>query len=195
MAELIRGIDRLIEALRGGFTLVLLVGVALATVAWLERSRRVNAFSALAKFARRVCDPLIAPIEKRTARFGGTHENAPWIALLVLLLFGALFVGVLGFVRDLLVTTYYAGSRGPGGLLRLALSSAIAIVQIAVIARVVMSWFGGTYSRLGRLAFTLSEWLLAPLRRVIPPIRMIDITPLVAYFGLSLLRGFVLGSL
>lgn len=194
MTEFIRVFGRLIEALRGGFTMVLVVGLALATVAWLERSRRVNAFGGVARFARNVCDPLITPIERRTARFGGTHENAPWIALLVLLLAGALLVGVLGFLRDLLVTTYYAGTRGPGGLLRLAFTTAVAVLQIAVVARVVMSWFGGGFTRLGRLAIALSEWMLAPLRRVIPPIRMIDITPLVAYFGLSLLRGLLLGA-
>lgn len=195
MAELVGGIDRVIAALRGGFSMVLLVGLALATVAWLERARRVNAFGGLAKFARRVCDPLIAPIERRTARFGGTHQNAPWLALLALLLAGALTLGLLGFFRDVLVTTYYAGSQGPGGILRLAVSTVFSVLQLAVIARVVLSWVGGTYSRIGRLAMALTEWFMRPLRQVIPTIGMVDITPLVAYFGLSLLRGLVLGAL
>lgn len=195
MEQVVGSFDRIIEALRGGFTLVLLVAFAMAAVAWLERTRRLNAFGAVARFARNVCDPLIAPIERRSARFGGTHQNAPWLALLALLLSGALTLGVLGFLRDVVVTTYYAGSQGPGGLLRLGVSTVFSVLQIAIIARVVMSWVGGTYSRIGRLAIALSEWMLGPLRRLIPTIGMVDISPLVAYFGLSLLRGFVLGAM
>lgn len=195
MQRVFGSFDRVIETLRGGFTLALLVALVLATVAWLERTRRLNAFGAVARFARHVCDPLIAPIERRSARFGGTHQNAPWLALLALLLTGALTIGVLGFLRDVAVTTYYAGSRGPGGLVRLGVSAVFSVLQIAIIARVVMSWVGGSYSRIGRLAVALTEWMLGPLRRAIPTIGMVDISPLVAYFGLSLLRGFVLGAM
>ena len=41
----------------------------------------------------------------------------------------------------------------------------------------------------------LSEPILRPLRRVIPSLGMIDITPIVAYFGLVLLEGLILGML
>jgi uncharacterized protein YggT (Ycf19 family) len=37
----------------------------------------------------------------------------------------------------------------------------------------------------------LTEWLLAPVRRRIPPFGMIDLSPLVAYFVLVLLRFVV----
>ena len=41
----------------------------------------------------------------------------------------------------------------------------------------------------------LVTWLLAPLRRVIPPLGMVDVTPIVAWFLLQLVRGYVLRAL
>jgi YggT family protein len=38
------------------------------------------------------------------------------------------------------------------------------------------------YSPWVRWSFGLTEWLLAPLRRVVPSLGMIDITPIVAYY-------------
>jgi YggT family protein len=41
----------------------------------------------------------------------------------------------------------------------------------------------------------LTEWLLAPLRRIVPPLGMIDITPLVAYFLLVIAERAAMGLL
>jgi len=194
MAEFIVVLNAVIGWLRVGFTAVLVVAAVLATLAWAERTRRLNAFGAAARFARKL-DPLITPVERRAVRFGGTHASAPWWALLALLLTGAALLGLVGYLRDVLSNIYYAMDQGPRGLVRLAISSVFMVIQLAIIARVVMSWIGGTYSRLGQLAYKLTEWFLAPLRRVLPTIGMVDIAPLVAYFGLSLIRGFVLGAI
>lgn len=195
MPELIRGLTLGIEWLRSGFSVALLVAAGLATLAWAARTRRLNPFGAASRFSRQVIEPMIAPVERRLVRFGGSHSSAPWWALLAFLVLGALLLGVLGFLRDVLVSTYYASSQGPSGLVRLAVSAVFAILQLALIVRVVISWVGGTYSRIGRLAHTLTEWFLGPLRRVLPSVGMIDISPLVAYFALMLVRGFLLGVL
>jgi YggT family protein len=42
-----------------------------------------------------------------------------------------------------------------------------------------------------RWSFSLTEPILLPLRRVIPPIRTIDITPIVAFFALGLVESLV----
>jgi YggT family protein len=195
MPTVIRALDVSIEWLRSGFSVALLVAAGLAALAWAARTRRLNPFGALSRFSRQVIEPMIAPVERRTARFGGSHTSAPWWALLAFLVLGALLLGVLGFLRDVLVSTYFASSQGPRGVLRLAVSAVFAVLQLALIVRVVISWVGGSYSRIGRLAHTLTEWFLGPLRRVLPSIGMVDISPLVAYFALMLVRGFLLGVL
>lgn len=195
MRQTIQALDAVILFLRNGFGLVLLVAAGLATLAWAVRTRRVQPFGTLGKIARSVCDPLIAPVERRIARFGGSQAMAPWWALLALLVLGALGVGILEFLRDALVASYYASSQGPRGLIRLVVSSGISLLQLALIVRVIISWVGGTYSMIGRIAIALTEWMLAPLRRVLPRVGMVDLSPLVAYFALMILRGLLLGAL
>jgi YggT family protein len=194
MADIILLLHVIIVWLRVGFTAVLVVATVLAALAWAERTRRINAFGGLARFARKL-DPLIAPVERRVGRFGGTHANAPWWALLAVLLIGAALLGLVGYLRDVLASIYYAMDQGPRGVARLAVSSLFMVIQLALIARVIMSWVGGTYSRIGQLAYKLTEWFLGPLRGVLPSIGMVDISPMVAYFALSLIRGFVLGAI
>ncbi len=173
---------------------VLLVAVLLATLAWAERTRRLNPFGAAARMARRL-DPLIAPVERRMGRFGGTRANAPWWGVLAVLLIGAAAIGLVGYVQDVLFSLHGAIESGARGVLRLVVSSAFMVLQFALIGRVVMSWIGGTYSRPGQIAYALTEWFLGPLRSVLPSIGMVDISPMVAYFALSLIRGLVLGVL
>lgn len=194
MAEFIVLLHLVIGWLRVGFTVVLVIAALLAALAWAERTRRINAFGGLARLARRL-DPLIAPVERRIGRFGGTHANAPWWALLAVLLIGAALLGVVGYLRDVLSSIYYAMDQGPRGITRLVVASLFMVIQVALVARVIMSWIGGTYSRLGQVAYKLTEWFLGPLRNVLPSIGMVDISPIVAYFALSLIRGVVLGAI
>jgi YggT family protein len=71
-----------------------------------------------------------------------------------------------------------------------------AVLKIALFVRVISSWFRTSpYSPWIRWSFTLTEWLLRPLRQVVPAVGMIDITPIVAYFVLWLVEGFVMAAL
>jgi len=69
----------------------------------------------------------------------------------------------------------------------------------AIIARALISWFNlGPTNPLVRILNDVTEPVLAPLRRVIPTIGMIDITPIAAIlllqFAQHLLVSFVLPS-
>lgn len=195
MDEIIRLLGVAIDVLRTVFTVVLIVCAVGAAAAWAERTRRVNAFGPVAKFARRVMDPLIRPLAPRVAQLGGSHVSAPWWWLFAVLVGGALLIGTLGFVRGELAAAYYATAAGPRGVLRFIVGWAFTLLQLAVLIRVVMSWIGGTYTKFGRFIFAMTEWLLAPLRRVLPTIGMVDISPIVAWFALGLLQSLVMRAL
>lgn len=195
MGAFIRGLDAFIAALRGGFGVLVVSAGALMTLAWAVRARRIQPFSGIGRFTRKVADPIIAPVERRIVRAGGTSASAPWWTLVFVLIAGLALLALLGFVRDLLVSLSFASSRGPGGLLRLAVSWTFGVFQLALLVRVVTSWVGGAWSRIGRLAWTMTEWFLAPLRRVLPALGAFDISPLVAWFALSLLQGIVMRAL
>ena len=70
------------------------------------------------------------------------------------------------------------------------------IIMLAILARVLLTWFPATrYSSLYRIIYELTEPILSPLRRVIPPIGMVDLSPLVAIILLEVLARFISGML
>ena len=131
--------------------------------------------------------------EQRILRAGGTPYAAPWWALAFVILGGLVLISGLGFVRDQVALLAYATQSG--SLLYVVVRWIFGVLQIALFARVVSSWVGGSpYSKWWRWSYVLTEPILAPLRRVIPPLGALDITVLVAYFGLQLLERLILGA-
>lgn len=71
-------------------------------------------------------------------------------------------------------------------LLYLILSKALEYYGYAIIIYILMSWFpGARESSIGRFMGAIVEPYLEPFRRMIPPLGMIDISPIVAIFLLS----------
>ena len=55
------------------------------------------------------------------------------------------------------------------------------ILALAILVRAILSWFRiSRYNRLVILLYDVTDPVLSPLRRVIPPVGAIDITPLIA---------------
>lgn len=69
------------------------------------------------------------------------------------------------------------------------ISTVTTLLILAIFVRVILSYFPGmTYSTLGRLLFVTTEWIMAPVRRFVPPIGGIDFSPAVAIFVLYGIR-------
>jgi YggT family protein len=68
----------------------------------------------------------------------------------------------------------------------------LTVFIIVLFVRAVLSWFplrpGTVTARINRLLIDLTEWALRPLRRVIPPVGMFDLSFIVLVFGLLFLR-------
>jgi len=159
---------------------------------WLVRTRRISPFSPIARFSRSFVDPLIAPVERSVVRAGGLPTSAPFWALIAVVVGGLVILYLLEFLITQLAMLGAAASSGPSGILKLLLFWTFAILRIALLVRVVSSWLRvSPYSRWVRWAFHLTEPILRPLRGVVPPLGMIDVTPLVAYFVLWLLERVV----
>jgi YggT family protein len=168
------------------------LAVVLALVAvldWLVRTRRISPFSAIARFCRRFVDPLMVPVERRIVRAGGQPTSAPWWTLVVVVVGGLLLVSLLnflgGFITDLLF-----GFSSPTRLGVLLVGWTFGLLRIALIVRVISTWFQiSPYSKWIRWSYVLTEWFLAPLRRIVPTLGPVDITPIVAFLLLSLIQG------
>lgn len=189
---MIAGLDATINALR----LVFLGGAGvLGTVCvldWMARTRRISPFSGIARFMRKSVDPLIAPIERRVVRAGGLPASAPLWALGVAVLGGIIVLSLLSFTRTQVLAAGAFTRAGPRGVISLLVSWAFQILRIALLVRVISSWVRvSPYSPWIRWSYTLTEPFLRPLRRVVPTIGLIDVTPIIAYFALGLLEGVV----
>ena len=170
------------------FGLAVLAAIV-AFVDWLVRTRRINPFSAVARFFRRFVDPLMAPVERRLLRRGGQPSSAPWWTLVVVVVGGLALITLLNFLARLLGDLVF-GLSSPGRLGVMLLGWAFSLLRIALIVRVISTWFQiSPYSKWIRWSYVLTEWMLAPLRRVIPLFGAIDVTPIVAFLLLSLIQA------
>lgn len=195
MPSLINWLDSLIAFLRSASITLLVIAALLATAAWAARTRRVSPFSALGRWSRRWIDPLLAPLDRRLARSGVPAATVPWWALLGVLVGGAAAIFVVSFVRDAVVGTYVATNAGPRGIFVLAVRWSFGVLQLALLVRIITSWIGGAYSAVGRLSFRLTEWFLGPLRRALPTLGPVDISPMVAWLGLLMVERILMSFL
>ncbi len=63
------------------------------------------------------------------------------------------------------------------------------VLAFAIIARAVLSWFGpGFDNPLTRALYEVTEPILRPLRRVVPRLGMVDLTPAVALLLIAFLE-------
>jgi YggT family protein len=192
MQMFLNAFDSSLALLRVGLFGVAAVLAAVCTVDWMVRTRKLSPFGPVARFMRSSVDPLLKPVERRVVRAGGLPSSAPWWALGTIVLAGIVLLALLGFVRSQVAFLYYSLTSGPGAIVRLLIIWVFTVVQLALIVRVLLSWLpirpGAWYSR---WSYAITEPILKPLRRIIPMIGMMDITPIVAWFLLGLLQGLV----
>jgi YggT family protein len=195
MNDLAEGYNGFVHVLR----LALFYGAVVLGVVviadWAVRTRRISPFSGTARFFRKTVDPLMLPVERAVIRAGGKPSSAPWWSLVAVVVGGLVLLYVLEFLGSLLLQ-FGAGIAHPSVLPLILLSWAFKLIELALLVRVVSSWLPiSPYSKWIRWSFVLTDWLIQPLRRLIPPLGMIDITPLVAYLLLAwVLEPVVLGA-
>ena len=66
------------------------------------------------------------------------------------------------------------------------------LFELAILARVLLSWFRvNPYHPAVAFLYQITEPILKPLRNVIPPLGMIDISPIVALILMDIVRQIV----
>jgi YggT family protein len=69
-------------------------------------------------------------------------------------------------------------------------------LQFAIIIRALMSWFNPSPENpIVRFVIEITEPVLAPLRRIVPRLGMIDITPIVAMLLMGLIMDVLIRTL
>lgn len=197
MSAFLLVLDSLIVAARTAALVLAVLALAAALLDQAVRTRRINPFGRLGRISRRVVDPILAPFERRLLLKGRPADAAAWWMLGAVVVAGLLVIALLDFVRDEVARTAVASSAGPRGIAVIAIGWAFSILRIALLVSVFSSWFRiNPFSRGMRFVRWLTEWMLRPLRQLIPPIGgMIDLSPLIAYFLLGLLESVIIRSL
>jgi YggT family protein len=188
-------VDGILQALGtaiGGLRIAFLVSASalgvLCAVDWGVRTRRLNAFSPFARGTRRLMAPIIAPVERRVVRAGGVPSSAPWWTLAAVVVGGILILSGLDLVRHELANLASAARGGVRGIAHLMIRWTFTAFYLALLITVIASWIRlNPFGRLVRAARAVTEPVLRPIRRLIPPLGMIDLSPLIAYFAMRYL--------
>ena len=192
MPTLIGAVAMLTAFLRGAFLVGGIVLGAVALADWAVRSRRLNPFGGVARFLRARVDPQLAGVERRVLRAGGKPTATPLWALMAYVIAAMLVLAGLQVMTALMLDVMRATTGGGAELLLLAVRWTFGFLTFALFVRVIASWVPALgASRWVRWSFGATEWMLRPLRGLIPSLGVIDITPIVAYFALQLLRYLV----
>ena len=168
---------------------IVVLAAIVAIGSWLVRTRKVSPFSAIGRALRAVTDPIIVVGAKEAyeARCRSCHEVPRRIP--------ETSRATSGFPAGT-TRPYSMSLAGPRQTFALIIDLAYKILFAALIVRVIAAWFGMyRYSKWIRPAYILTDWLVEPLRRIIPPVGGWDLTPIVAVFLLAILRQRLLAPL
>lgn len=192
METFLAGADAVIVVLRIALLSIAVVFGAICLLDWAVRTRKISPFNVVARFCRSTVDPIIAPIERRVVRAGGTPAAAPLWALAAIVIGGILLLTVLDMIRLEVVKSIIASQEGTSGVFHLLVSWTFTILKAAIIVRVISSWLPiSPYSKWVNWSYRLSEPMLAPLRRVVPNLGGLDITPILAYILINIIESFL----
>ena len=182
--------------IRGIVTVALAYASVVALTHWAVRSRRINPFGVWPRFVRRISDPVLQPLERRVLSSGGNPQNTPLWLLAVVIAGGLVLLSLTGWLIDTLVRLSWLAQSGTRQWVQALVSAIFTILMAAILVRVIASWLGiGPYRRWMRPVVVLTDWLIEPIRRILPPFGMLDFSPMVAWLVLYIVRDFVVGLL
>lgn len=172
MAELSFLLDTISELLR--------LVVAVFLLRFLLQVVRADFRNPVAQFIVRFTNPLVLPLRKALPPIGRTDTASVAAVLLVQILVTAL--GALGT----------AGHLPPGLMVAMAIlqlaETTLRLYQVAIFVYVLLSWVSPTgYHPAGRLLGQLCEPIIAPLRRRLPALAGLDISPMIVLLLIQLL--------
>ena len=155
---------------------------------FMMQALRVSFGGQLGGFVMALTNWAVKPLRRIIPGIGGFDWASLFAALMLQLLLAGLLIGAAGqpLVADNLTLGLMVGWFAVRSLLRLA----VYILIGALILQAVLSWIN-PYSPLAAPIYQLTRPLLDPIRRILPSISGIDLSPLVAILLLQALLIFL----
>jgi YggT family protein len=158
------------------FGFVLLAVALRFLLAWV----RADFYNPVSQFIVTITNPLLRPLRRVIPGWAGVD----WPSLVLMLALKMTEVALLGFIL--------AGSiPAVAGLLTFAVAEILQLIiyifMFAIIIQVLLSWVNpGAYNPFTVLMYRLTEPLLRPARRLVPPVAGLDFSPVVVIILLQL---------
>lgn len=176
---------------------VIVAIIVLMILRMIGDARDLNPFSWAAITLRRLTDVFVAPVRGALRQVGIDPKFAPLVVILVSILLGYFFLQLVSTIA--MTVSGIISSAASGAIvsvLGFILYGLISIYVLLIFMRIVFAWGMVSYgNRLMRFLVDTTEPLLGPLRRTIPPLGRIDISPIVAFFILWLFQQAIAGTL
>ena len=171
--------------------------IALMVIRLIADAANFNPFSRPSLLIRQLSDPFVSRMRRGLMGFGIDPKYSPVVVILIAILLG-------WFVLQLAETLAYTAAGLLNSVRHGAMVSALGFIIygavslyiIFIFMRIVFSWGMVSYSnRIMRFLVKTTEPLLGPLRRIVPPLGMLDISPIVAFLILWLFQQAIAGTL
>jgi YggT family protein len=183
-------IQRTFEFVQMAIAVVIFGVIVLMIVRLITDAMDLNPFGWASRTVRRLTDWLVFPVRGGLRDVGADPKFAPLVIAILLGFFLAwlaetIFVTVIGVIE----------STQRGAIITLfgyIIYGLLSLYLLLISMRIVFGWARLSYrNRLMRFLVDTTEPLLGPLRRMIPPLGMFDISPLVAGLIIWLFRTAV----
>lgn len=191
-------IDRIFWFVQSAIIIIIVAVIALMVVKLIADAMDLNPFGWMSRTVRRLSDPFIIPMRGGLRNFGGMNPNfAPLVVILIAILLGYFILSLMGTIAAT-VKGLLRGVQTGAVILVLGyiLFGLISIYILLIVIRIIFSWGRVSYTnRVMRFPVDVTEPLLGPLRRMIPPLGWLDISPIVALLILWLFQQAIAGTL
>lgn len=190
-------IQRILWFVNRGIELIIVAAIALMIIRMIIDAMDLNPFAWTSRTIRRLTDGLVMPVRGNLRQVGVDPKFAPLVVILVVIVLGYFTGQLAGSIGSTAVGVWNSVVRGAViTAIGYVIYGFLSVYLILIIARVVFSWAQLSYrNRLMRFLVNVTEPLLGPLRRMLPPLGWIDISPLVAGLIIWFLLLAVSGTL
>ncbi|WP_392559722.1 YggT family protein [Orbus mooreae] len=161
-------------------TLLTLCIYAFILRAWMQYTQ-VNFYNPFTQFIIKCTQPIVGPLRKVLPPIGSI-DTATFLILYIIALLKFIFL-------IYSATTYplFSGIYLLCALLTIVYSIGNLIFWMLIV-RAILSWISRSYSPLEEVLSQLTEPLISPIRRIVPPIGSIDISFMIFVFVLMILN-------
>ena len=179
-----------IKALIGGVALLMVLRL-------IADGMDLNPFGWMSRTIRRLTDGIVIPVRGGLRNMGMDPKFAPLIAILIVILVGFFFLQLVETVFFTILGVWDSTLRGSVfRMLGFILYGFLSVYSLFILMRIIFSWGQVSYgNRVMRFLYHTTEPLLGPLRRMIPPLGWIDLSPIVAFIIIWLFQSAIAGTL